>query len=338
MRVLDQAIDWQLRMSSGEATERDTLALEFWLSAHPDHARAWQQLASLDTALLPAEAAPLRNILTRPIKSQRLKRLAGAVGMLAMLCAGLALLDQYLPLAHVLADFQTVQGERKLVVLADNTQLRLNTRSAVDLAYDEQQRTIILREGEVEIETGHDENETRPLVVVTPAGSMQALGTRFVVRTLAGESSLVSVTDSAVMVRPAYCSSVPADGCEGQQLLEAGQSMILAAGSLTPALPSPPYIDAWKDGMLVVENATLADVVAELGRYHLGYLRVSPEVAELRISGTFPVDDVDFAAHALGAALPVRVLQLGKFWVSFAPLKDIGFAQKREPNAGSIQP
>lgn len=325
-------------MSSGEATERDTLALEFWLSAHPDHVRAWQQLASLDAALLPAEAGAVRSILTRPIKSQRLKRIAGSLGMLAMLCAGLALLDQYLPLAHILADFQTVQGERKLVVLEDNTVIRLNTRSAVDLAYDEQQRTIILREGEIEVETGHSAQESRPLVVVTPAGSMQALGTRFVVRTLAGESSLVSVTESAVLVRPAYCTAVPADACEGQQLLEEGQSMIMGARSLTPALPSPPFIDAWKDGMLVVENATLGDVVAELGRYHLGYLKVSPEVADLRISGTFPVDDIDFAVHALGAALPVRVQKLGQFWISFAPLKDIGFAQKREPAATNIKP
>ena len=40
--------------------------------------------------------------------------------------------------------------------------------------------------------------------------------------------------------------------------------------------------------MLVVENARLADLLERLGEYRSGYLGVAPEVADLRISGSFP--------------------------------------------------
>ncbi|MCB5186217.1 FecR family protein [Methylobacillus gramineus] len=328
-RVLDQAIDWQLRMSSGESTERDTIALEFWLSAHSDHARAWRQLGALDAELAPARSSTLRSILTKPLKARRIKRVATTLAtVLAMMCS-LTLFNQYQPLGGLLADYHTTTGERQLIVLPDNTVIRLNTRSAIDIAYDETQRAVILREGEIEVETGHNETESRPFVILNAAGSMRALGTRFSVRTLDDGSALLSVSESAVIARPASCQPQTVAECDPQQLVEEGQSIILHGDALSPILNSPAYLDAWKDGMLVVENAALEDVAAELSRYRFGRIKVDPEVAQLRITGTFSVDDTDFAIAALAAALPVRLTKLGGFWVSFDPPKEIGFVQTR---------
>ncbi|MCB5188572.1 FecR family protein [Methylobacillus caricis] len=326
-RVLDQAIDWQLRMSSGESTERDNIALDFWLSAHPDHARAWLQLGMLDAAIAPAQSSTLRSILTKPIKARRIKRGAITFSLVLMLVGTLAAFNQYQPFSGLLADYHTATGERRLIVLPDNTVIHLNTRTAIDVAYDVDQRAIILHHGEIEVETGHDEAESRPMVVLTSVGNMRALGTRFIVRTLDDGSALLSVTESAVIARPAICRPQPAAECDPQQLVEEGQSIILHDHELSPMLTSHAYMDAWKDGMLMVENAALEDVVAELARYRLGRIRVNPDVARLRVTGTFPVDDTDFAFSALAAALPVRISNIGGFWVSFDPPKEVGFAQ-----------
>lgn len=328
-RVLDQAIDWQVRMSSGDSTERDTIALEFWLSAHPDHARAWQQLASLDASLAPAHSQAVRHVLTQPLKARKAKRIAGSLGAVLVLVSAAALYSQYQPWSGWFADYHTATGERQLVVLPDNTVIRLNTRTAINIEEDAHQRTIVLRDGEIEVETGHGAVENRPLMVVTQAGSMRPLGTRFVVRKLGDDTTLLSVTQAAVAARPASCSVRANEACDTEVLVEEAESVVLHPDVLSQPLVSPPFIDAWKDGMLVVENATLEDVVAELSRYRFGRINVSPGVAKLRITGTFSLDDTDFAISALAASLPVRVTRLGGLWVSFNPPKEIGFAQTR---------
>lgn len=329
-RVLDQAIDWQVRMSSGESTERDAIALEFWLSAHPDHARAWQQLARLDASLAPAESQPVRHVLTQPLKARKAKRIAGSLGAVLAMASAAALYGQYQPWSGWFADYHTATGERQLVVLPDNTVIRLNTRTAIDIEEDAEQRTIVLRDGEIEVETGHGAVENRPLVVATQAGSLRPLGTRFVVRKLGEDTALLSVTQAAVAARPASCSRRANEACDAEVLVGEAQSIVLHLQVLSQPLASPPLIDAWKDGMLVVENAALEDVVAELSRYHAGVIRVHPDVGRLRITGTFPVDDIDYSIAAITQALPVRGTNVAGLWRNLTPLKDIGFAQKRE--------
>jgi len=58
----------------------------------------------------------------------------------------------------------------------------------------------------------------------------------------------------------------------------------------------------------VFDNATLADVVAEVSRYRTQPLRVAPgKVAQLRLSSTFSTDDTDALLRALPSILPVAV-------------------------------
>ena len=87
---------------------------------------------------------------------------------------------------------------------------------------------------------------------------------------------------------------------------------------LGPLLAVPPGTDAWTRGMLVVDNARLADVVAELGRYRSGYLGVDKRVADLRITGSFPLHDTTLALNALVPTLPVQIEQHTPWWVSVA--------------------
>jgi len=78
--------------------------------------------------------------------------------------------------------------------------------------------------------------------------------------------------------------------------------------------------------MRVVENARLADLVAELGRYRAGHLGVAPEVADLRITGSFPLNNTDLALKALTPALPVQIEQRTHWWVTVtgkAPNSDL---------------
>jgi transmembrane sensor len=133
------------------------------------------------------------------------------------------------------------------------------------------------------------------------------LGTRFLVRR-ESDGTLVSVLQSAVA---AHSQQDPRE-----QVLRQGQQMFISPNGLGPMLELKPGADAWTRGMLVVENVRLADFVAELGRYRTGHLGIAPDVADLRITGSFPLADTDLALKALTPTLPVQVQQHTQWWVT----------------------
>lgn len=333
--VLEAAIGWQLRQGEGAISPADAQALADWLAAHPDHARAWRQLGDIDHHLARAAAGPgARAALLLPPRRRRPARVTGAVlGLALAVACGVLVLDRYQPAGQLLADHRTATGERRTIVLPDQTVLHLNTRSAVDVVFSQDQRAIHLRAGEVAVETSHaDPAERRPFVVLTEDGSLRALGTRFTVRRwpqahTAGSDGAqgrgapateVAVTQSAVAARPATCAAAASEPCAAERIVSAGQGARLEGGRVDPWV-APPDADAWKDGMLVVDNQPLGEVVATLARHRVGHLGVDPRVAGLRVTGTLPLADTDQALLALTAAVPVEVVWTTRWWVMLKP-------------------
>ncbi|VVO02456.1 FecR domain-containing protein [Pseudomonas fluorescens] len=306
-RVLDAAIAWQLSLDSGNgsAIEREEFAK--WHAATEEHARAWRQLGMLDQRFSVA-SGPARSALLQSRESirRRVRKLGSGLASVMLVC-GLTLFagERYLPLDYWLADQRTATGEQRTLRLADGTQINLNTHSALDVRFDEKQRRIVLLEGEILIETGH--NDARPFIVETREGKMRALGTRFLVK-LEEQGTRLSVLQSAVAAHPQ--SSVD------EQILREGQQVLMRRDGLGPLLALNPGADAWTRGMLVVDNARLADLVNELGRYRRGHLGVAPQVADLRITGSFPLHDTDLALTALLPTLPVQIAQHTPWWVT----------------------
>ena len=74
--------------------------------------------------------------------------------------------------------------------------------------------------------------------------------------------------------------------------------------------------------MLVVDNVRLGDMIQELGRYRHGYLGVAPEVADLRITGSFPLHDTDLALDALLPTLPVQIERRTAWWINVVAKAD----------------
>ena len=306
-KVLDAAIAWQLSLDSGSPVERE--AFSQWHAAHEEHARAWRQLGMLDQRFSVANG-PARTALLQSRESirRRVRKLGnGVASVIAVIGLALFAGERYLPLDYWLADQRTATGEQRTLRLADGTLLNLNTHSAVDVRFDEKQRRIILQEGEILVETGH--GDARPFIVETREGSMRALGTRFLVKR-EDEGTRLSVLKSAVAAHP--------ESSPEEQILREGQQVLMRSNGLGPIVALNLGADAWTRGMLVVDNARLEDLVHELGRYRRGYLGVAPEIADLRITGSFPLNDTDKALSALLPTLPVQIEQHTPWWVTVA--------------------
>lgn len=310
-QVKKEAITWYAHLCSGDATERDLREHQRWCGAHPDNANAWARFEAMrqSFAQVPMQvAASTLQIASRNRRrSLKYAMLLASSGAAAYAGYALSRQDQLLP-ASWLADFSTRVGERRRVTLADGSLLILNTDTAVDVSFDARQRLIRLLAGELLVDTAAHRlgtEDARPLAVQTSDGRAMALGTRFTVRRF-DDRTEVAVLASAVEVTPLHAA-------QQRRVLTAGQRMAFSA-SQAFAVRRDEGVADWVDGSLVVNDWPLREVLAELARYRRGYLGCDPEVADIRVSGAFPLDDNARALALLVRSFPIRVSFLTRYW------------------------
>ncbi|MBH3460578.1 MULTISPECIES: FecR domain-containing protein [Pseudomonas] len=299
--ILADAVNWYVRLHDSDVDETTRVQWQAWYAADNRHAEAWARLEQLQYRLGNAPRGAAQTLQTaRWDRRSAMKALALLLGVGAVGWQGYRV-------SPWRADYWTRVGERRQLTLADGTRLDLNTDSRVDVVFDAGQRLIQLRQGEILVDTAQD---PRPLSVCTAEGDILALGARFSVRQDAGVSH-VTVATQAVEVQAKRMS---------QRLrIDTGYSLSFTADSFGPLRPMEPDAQAWVQGMLVSVDWRLGDVVQALARYRPGYLGCSKEVAGLRLSGAFNLDDTNVALASLEDALPIRVRRMTDYWVRLEP-------------------
>lgn len=306
--VVEQAIDWMVRLRSGRVDVRTEDAFQNWLNAAPDHAHTWQQLQSrLGEPYDIVRRAPsvLREPLLQPTHGRR-EVLRGLVGV-GLFGGGLWLAARSDSGQALLADLHTGKGERRELTLADGSRLSLNAGSTVDLDFTAGQRLLRLQRGSLAVQVAAD--PARPFVVRTAQGDARALGTRFMVERL-GESTRVVVLEHAVRVSLA----------SGEYLdLQQGQSAVLHRARIERLEGDQSFRADWIKGQLSVLDEPLESVIDALRPYRSGILRLDPQVRGLRVQGVFPLDDSERALTALAETLPLKVERYGPWLTLIGP-------------------
>ncbi|MFM2088318.1 MAG: hypothetical protein RLZZ237_3187, partial [Pseudomonadota bacterium] len=207
------------------------------------------------------------------------------------------------------ADYRTALGEVRVVLLADGTQVVLDTASAIDVRYSDHERRIVLRTGAILVSSAPDTAAIhRPLLVQTDEGTATALGTRFSVRAGDGVST-VAVFQGVVELWPAQANMAGVR-------LQAGQRGIYGNHAVHEVAAVADSAAAWTQGKLVAERMRLADLVAEFSRYRHGVLRCDEDVADLRVTGVYSLRDIDRSLGNLALSLPVQLRYRTHFWVT----------------------
>jgi len=305
------AMEWQVTLWSGEVTAEEHSAFERWLHARQEHQIAWQQVQQVNRQLgeVPDQLASrvLRQAAAANLKRRRLLLNVGVMTSLGVLGFGVSRTSQW----HIAtADYRTARGQFQNLTLPDGTRLMLNTASAVDVQFSNEVRRLVLHRGEIQIVTGTDSTSLtgtpRPFIVETIVGTVRPIGTQFIVQQL-DQRVQVQVTEGAVELRPK----------QGQGTrLDAGQQAFFSQQGTFPAQAADPINTAWTRGLLIAEQQTLGNFIATLSRYHSGVLRCDPAVAELMVSGVYPLNDPAAILPALAQVLPIRVNSLMGYWTS----------------------
>jgi len=302
--VAEQAVSWLIEMQEGALSPQRQQVWEHWLQAHSEHQRAWDHIQRINQRLRGLSSPLAHAALNAPKSSSRRQ----ALKLLLLLGAGSALtygLRDQLPITPLLADFSSPVGQRRKVQLHDGSQIQLNTASSIDVKFDAQQRVIRLLEGEILLTAAQD---SRPLQVLTADGSLQPQGARLNVRQF-NDRTEIAVFDGRVALTPTAHPGSPL-------WVERHQQLSFNRQAWNPPRPLDAGSGAWTDGMLVAAHMRLADFLGELGRYRRGQLNCDPKVADLLISGTYPVDDSERVLDLLTVSLPVRIKRFTRYWVT----------------------
>jgi transmembrane sensor len=311
--VARAAAVWLVRLHE-EATAQDIAACDRWRAADPAHEQAWQRAQWVNAKF--GGVPPTLGMSTLGRK-RRVDRRTALKAMTVLWVAGTSayVVHRSTPWRQWMSDERTAVGERRSIVLADGTRLDLDTATAVDIAFSDTERRLILNAGTILVRTGPDRRALttsyRPFIVETREGRIRALGTRFVVNQEPGGDSATSVAvlQSRVEITP---DAAP----QSKRIIEAGQQTYFTATGIAPTTRADPHVADWSSGVLYADRMRLDDFAAELGRYRAGILRCDPAVADLRITGAFQLDNTDSILAALPETLPVQLVYRTRYWVT----------------------
>ncbi|QMV63543.1 FecR domain-containing protein [Pseudomonas berkeleyensis] len=297
--ALSQAVDWYVCLHDSQVTDAQRAAWQAWLAEDPRHAQAWARLENLRQRF---DQAP-QGIVAQALENARHSRRNVVKTLAVLLGVGLVGWQGY-QVSPWSADYVTRVGERRRVTLADGSRLDLNTDTRVDIRFTTGQRLIHLLHGEILVTTAKD---PRPLSVQTAEGHILALGTRFGVHQTSSQTRL-TVEEHAVEISPSLATTQAVR-------VEAGQACDFTSTRVGALRPAAASASAWTQGMLVVVDWRLDEVLAELSRHRHGYLGCSPQVAAMRLSGAFNLNDSEATLASLLDALPIQMRRMTRYWI-----------------------
>lgn len=318
---LKEAMAWRARLS--DAGLQSNEAFEVWIATDPAHAAAWAEIEDAwmlvdDSAIAQspdimmirrkALAAAERQGRREAIDRRRWLQPVAAGFLIAMLLGaggGGAVWFSQRPDVY-----RTALGERRLIPLTDGSQVSLDSNSEVRVRYAGDARKLTLVRGQARFDVARDVR--RPFSVAAAGRTVVALGTAFNVDLL-GRTVRVTLLHGEVVVL---------DDVDGQKagrtaLNASSQGVRLHPGeAFTATASAPPVVmaasveraTAWETGQLIFDDEPLGSVVERVSRYAAHPLRVTPQVARLRISGVFNTSDVAGFVQTMEVYLPVHAV------------------------------
>jgi len=322
-----EACAWIAKLHDGDPSPQELAALQEWMKQSPAHnaelrrmAKRWDELNILTELAVPMEALGGQETSAPWFSLGRFGR-RGALGALVGASALVVIAIFWAPINFIgdgappVSVYTTAVGEQRLVTLADNSTVLLNTNSQLRVDYNGEFRNLYLIQGEAYFDVASNPN--RPFQVFAGNGMFRAIGTSFSVY-LKAQTVEITVTEGSVEIidvqDAAGSGALSMVSIKDRPIVKAGEVAIYdqyieSVESIAPINPMEVSRKlAWQDGLLRFSGDPLGDVVAEVSRYtSLAIVILDPDLRDLRIGGSFAVGETDKMFEALQSGFGVRV-------------------------------
>ena len=302
-----KAAEWLIRREQPQWSQTDQAALDGWLDESMSHKaafwrleHAWQMTDRIG-ALSARDIAPRPRRTRLPLKWWRVGALAASL-LLAIAFVGQHSRPTLSPHPNTDA-FDTGIGGHRIVPLLDGSRIELNTATNLRTLISKKRRDVWLDRGEAFFDVAHIEGSD----FVVPAGPrlITVVGTQFSVRR-EDDKVTVAVVQGRVRVE----DTTP--GASSGSITVSPGDVAIGLGSSTMVVSKPVAAVedklTWRDGRLVFDGTSLAEVADDFNRYNRQQLLISdPSVAAIRISGTFKASNVEAFVRLLKDAYGLKV-------------------------------
>lgn len=299
------AAAWVQRQNFWDWSETDQVELDRWLADSASHQVAyirakfvWNRTGRL-TALRRAPGAVENS--ESWFNRSFLFRSAAALALVSALgFAGVRYFE-----VKSQTTWRTPVGRREILTLGDGSKIELNTDTVLRIAAG--QRTAWLDRGEAYFQIKHD--NAHPFVLMAAGKRVVDLGTKFLVRFAADDLEVALVEGKARI------ESTKPHANARTAILAPGDVALATADSLSIVKVPARSIEkelSWRRDLLIFDNATLADVAAELNRYNRQKLVIAgSDVAQLKIVASIPTNGVQAFTRVAKNFLGLQVEQRG---------------------------
>ncbi|WP_223496455.1 FecR family protein [Stenotrophomonas indicatrix] len=288
--LAEQAQGWIAWLASGDICDARMHEFEHWLQL-PGHRRAFEHERALWRSVGPRPQAAT-------VERRRPHRLRWAMAATAALVMLVAWPEAWLRLQADHRSTHVVQS----VQLPDGSRAVLDADSAIAVRFDAEARQIELLRGRAWFEVSPDAQ--RRFSVHAGNGVIEDISTAF---TVARGDDRVETQVGQGRVRLAS----PADG--GWTYLQVGQRAAYGEHSGVMRLEDVPAdsVGAWRQGELLLDQASVADAVHWVGRYRAGPTFVRGDLSRLpAVSAALRIDRPEQALDALAATAGLQVTRL----------------------------
>lgn len=230
-----------------------------------------------------------------------------AKGFTALAVSALALLVVVLlpPQIWHSPDYATPAGEQLSITLDDGSQVHLNGQTGIAVNFTESTRSIELLYGEAFFEVASDRN--RPFQVTSHHVTATAIGTAFNVRQLDNQVQ-TTLTEGRLKVTTVLSNSNQSKEAQ----LKVGQSVtVTGSGQINSSSGHKLYLPDWKRKIIRLDDTPLSEVLERLNRqYSAQIILANPSLADKKMSGILPDNDLDFTLSLLNSSLGVDVIKV----------------------------
>lgn len=330
-----EASQWLVLLEDGDVSSETRMAFLEWYNQSEKHKAAFDERASLwsgydNITLLKdiAESKANKKLVREDARSATygvMRRRSALTGLAAslVLAMGAALFvakPDLFPIDRNI--YETAIGEQKTIELPDGSSINLNTGSKVIIAFTAEARNVELLEGEAYFDVEH--NPDRPFSVFAGGKSVMAVGTAFTVRRL-DENVAVTVAKGRVALFSDQSSpnDSPLEPSQPIAQIDAGTNVVFNRNIESMETIGPDKLAlrlAWRGGVLAFRDEPLSAVVSEMGRYTgMSVDIVSPEYADMAISGYVKIGATDDMFEALHLMTDLKVERIGRNHVLLTP-------------------
>lgn len=286
--LIVEAVDWLVRLTSGQATADDAEALAMWRAQSPAHEQAFRQVAGMRAA-------------ARAIKStqREMNRRAMLAGGVAVAVGGLGLINPPLGLwpsiSELTADHRTSTGERMAFKPAPGVQVELNSRTSVKLIDGSDGIGLIDGEAYLAIERSAPfliEVQSTRLITQRTSVNIQLADDQVRIACLSGNITCVTSSSSGTV--------------HGGTLVT-----IDAGGQVHKETASVENEVSWRHGLLIFENRPLAEVISQINRYYSGrIILANSEVGSRPVNGVFHTRQIEQTVTQLQQLMGLKLKRL----------------------------